>query len=160
MKLLAFAFVQIIGLAVVRNDPKRGVEVVLPRVEVEGAVQHTAVIIYQTSDLLAQKGWRPKKLLPVPGYSYVPLNGERIQLKVNSRNQRASVPAGLPHLTKGCAAMHTLKSGYQPPEYKSAVAVLSIPDGELSACRAKAPNVYGRIDTRVKLENAGSKSYQ
>src|SRR6185436_5118700 len=86
----------------------------------------------------------------------VTLNGDQLRFIVNGKNQRAAVPAELPHLvTANCPAMQTLKAGYRPPSYPSASAVLILPEGKLAACQADAPNVKGRIDTRAALVNEG-----
>jgi hypothetical protein len=155
--LAAHAFVQIIGIAALHNEPGMGVQVILPRVATT-TVSHTAIIVFKTADLV-EKGtsWCSKPLPAVSGYSYVQLNGERIWLIVNGSNSLAAVPAALPHLvTTACPVMAMLRPGYQPPDYELAAAVVSIPRGVMRACRAIAPNVHGRIDTRVTLNNNGN----
>lgn len=156
--LAAQAFVQIIGIAVLRNHESGvGVQVILPRVEAATTnaqtVPHTAILVFKKTDLIQKfPPWRrAKRLKPVPGYSYLELNGDRIRLLIaKGSNQPAAIPPQLPHLTD-CPFMETLRPGYRPPDYESAAAVVSIPWGTLEACRAIAPNVQGRIDTRITL---------
>ncbi|HYI11862.1 MAG TPA: hypothetical protein VEK57_22590 [Thermoanaerobaculia bacterium] len=158
--LAAQAFVQIIGIAALHNEPGMGVQVILPRVGTAAnahTVSHTAILVFRTADRV-EKGtsWCSKPLPAVSGYSYVQLNGERIWLIVNGSNSLAAIPPALPHLTTNCPSMQMLRPGYQPPDYESAAAVLSIPRGVMRACRAIAQGVQGRIDTRVTLNNNGN----
>lgn len=159
--LAAQAFVHIVGIAVLHREPGMGVQIILPRVEVATTnaqpFQHTAILAFRDEDLVNKSpGWRSKKLLPVPGYSYIALNGERIWLVVNGSNNPAIIPPALPRLTAQCPSMQVLRTGYRSPDYPLAAAVLTIPRGTMQACRAIAPNVNGRIDTKVTLNNVGN----
>lgn len=157
--LAAQALVQIIGLAFLHQDPTAGVQVVFPRIEegskthVEG---HTAIIAFQTKDRLHESGWKSQQLKPAAGWSWVPMNGEKISLVAHGTNKRAVVPPALPHLApKNCPGMAVLRKGYQPPSWSSAAAVVTFPVGTMNVCRAKAKNVEGRIDTKITLTTSG-----
>jgi hypothetical protein len=152
MNILAAAFVQIIGLAVVRDDCQLGMHVVLPRVPVH-IESHTAILAFRNCDRLDDgNDWPSQPLIPLPGYSYVSLNGAQIRFIVNGTNPRAEVPAFLPHLKRSCSRMDQLREGYRLPAYTSAAAVVLIPNGLTDACATAA----GRIDTRVTIANTGN----
>ena len=156
MNILAGVVVQIIGLAVLRNDCQLGMHVVLPRIEGLDVESHTAILAFKTAARVdAGNDWPSQQLIPLPGYSYVSLNGERIRFIVNGANPQAEIPAMLPHLKRSCSRMNELSEGYQPPAYTAAAAVALIPKGVTDACRAIAPNIDNRIDTRVSIANTG-----
>jgi len=154
--ILASAFVQLVGLVVLHDQPKAGVRAILPKAE-HHVESHTAIVAFKTTDLVNKTGWTSSNLTAVAGgkYSYVVLHGEHISFEVNGRNERAAVPKKLPSLTKNCRAMTSLDPGYLPP-YKLASAVVLIPVGTLDTCRARTQNSEGRIDTTIALSNSGA----
>lgn len=160
MNILAAALVQVIGLAVLRDEPQMGgMHVILPSVTESSHVEpHSAILVFKNSDRVDDGGeWPSSPLTPVPGYSYVALRGERIRFFVNGTNRRARIPAALPHLARNnCPSMSQLHAGYQPPAYAAAAGVALIPRGFVRACRADAPGVQGRIDTKVTIANTGN----
>lgn len=155
MNTLASVVVQIIGLAVLRTEPQLGgMHVVLPSVITESShvEPHSAILVFKDDKRVGGNNWPSFKLKPMPGYSYVKLNGERIRFKVNGTNAPAKIPAVLPHLRQSCSLMRDLSDGYRPPGYRAAAAVVMIPNGASSACR----NTNERIDTRVQMVNTGN----
>ena len=156
MSILAAAVVQIIGLAVLRNDSEmNGMHVVLPRVAAASHVEsHSAILVFKTSDRVDDGSeWASFPLTPLPGYSYVKLKGERIRFIVNGENPLATIPTALPRLTNGCTAMIKLSKGFRPRRYAAAAAVVLIPKGNASACLGTP---HGRIDTRISMANSGN----
>lgn len=160
MNVLAAAFVQIIGLAVLRNECEvGGMHVILPSVGTASShvESHSAILVFREDARVRRRfidgsEWPSFPLKPMPGYSYVKLKRDRIGFIVNGANRLAEIPAGLPHLKQSCALMAELSEGYQPPEYRAAAAVVMIPNGTTSACRS----ANGRVDTRVRMNNTGN----
>ena len=155
MKVFAAVVVQIIGLAVLRNESELGgMHVVLPSIAQASLVErHSAILIFKDTDRVDDGNeWTRHALKPMPGHSYVELKGERIRFLVNGTNPPAVIPALLPRLTASCNVMTQLSAGYQPPDYAAAAAVARIPKGSANACR----NDNGRIDTRVRMVNTGN----
>lgn len=159
MNILAAVVVQIVGLAVLRDEPQLGgMHVVLPTVVTESThvESHAAILVFKDADRVNHENqWPSHEFKPSPGYSYVTLKGERIRFIVNGANAPAKIPAELPHLKESCARMEELSEGYQPPAYGAATAVVLLPKGNASACRTTS-DVNGRIDTRVKMVNTGN----
>ena len=154
MKVFAAVVVQIIGLAVLRNESEMGgMHVVLPSIAQSSLVEpHSAILIFKKTDRVDDGSeWTRYELKPMPGYSYVELKGERIRFIVTGTNAPAVIPALLPRLTESCNVMN-LSAGYQPPAYTASAAVAKIPKGSADACR----NSNGRIDTRVRIVNKGN----
>jgi hypothetical protein len=160
MNVLAAALVQIIGLAVLRNECEvGGMHVILPSVGTASShvESHSAILVFREDARVHRRfvdrsEWQSFPLKPMPGYSYVKLTRDRVGFIVNGANGLAEIPAGLPHLERSCPLMEELSQGYQPPEYSAAAAVVMIPNGTTSACRS----ANGRIDTRVWMNNTGN----
>ena len=153
MNILAAVVVQIIGLAVLRTEPQLGgMHVVLPSVGTSHVEPHSAILVFKNDQRVATVAWPIHLLKPMPGYSYVKLDGERIRFIVNGRNVPARIPKVLPHLKASCLLMSDLSEGYRPPGYEAAAAVAMIPRGNSSACR----NPNDRIDTQVRIANKGN----
>lgn len=156
MNILAAVVVQIIGLAVVRDERQMGgMHVVLPTVVTESSQveSHSAILVFKDADHVKYENqWPWQAFEGDSGYSYVTLEGERVRFVLNGRNATAKIPAELPHLRQPC--MEELSEGYQPPAYGAAAAVVLLPRGDTKACRN--PDTHGRIDTRVWMVNTGN----
>lgn len=156
MNILAAVIVQVIGLAVLRNESELGgMHAVLPAVTgaAGGVESHEAILVFKKSDHVNNTNWTLYELDQSPEYRYVKLKGERVRFIVNGANVRAKIPKELPHLQNICARMQELREGYEPPAYAAAASVVMLPHGEASACKTNSLN--GRIDTRVMLLNTG-----
>lgn len=177
------AIIQFIGIvlfsAQIPDDP--GVHAILPRIghvhksdlhnmpkleakqtgdehlSASGIENHFTVIMYRDADRLYKTGgWRSDGTL-ANGWSYLALDGERVQFLTHGDNGRSEIPASLPRTGSACgtqAAPAILRSEFLPP-YKGAAAVIDIPEGRLSSCQTNTLNVASRLDTRLLLDTRG-----
>lgn len=145
---------------------ERPVPTINPHVE-----EHTAFIAFRACDYVSSRGWAPRGLETVPGYLFVPLDGEHVEFSApgltNSGTLRPSSARPkldrqgrlkLPHLRPFCtseATPVTLKKEFQPP-FDGAVAVFDIRSGRVSACTGVINKEQStRVDTRLTIDNAG-----
>lgn len=177
------AIIQFIGIVLfssqVPNDP--GIHAILPRIghvhksdlhtmpkldpkqtgeqhlSPTGIENHVSVIMYRDADRLYKTGgWRSDGGL-ANGWSYLALDGERVQFLTHSGNGRPEIPRGLPRTGSACGAQSappTLRAEFLPP-YRGAAAVIDIPEGQLSSCQTSTVNVASRLDTRLVLDTRG-----
>jgi hypothetical protein len=150
--------------------------------------EHTPVLMLRNEDLVSSTDtW---DAVSYNDFTYVILHGEHVRFLPNATNDEAKVPAKLPRLTYQCrwgiptertrreakataaklttatgipvSTVPPLISGYRPPAYLDAAAVLNIPYGETSACAAKVKEddmsdavQLSRIDTNVVFKTDG-----
>ncbi len=170
---LSKATLRVIGLAtVMQGNP--GIDVVMPPVP-EHIEEHVPVLIVRNNEIVGPTtGWKTGAFSN--GFTYVVLTGEDVQFLPDAANPAARVPSQLPRLTNGCIWKLTsqplgvfagasgvsnqlrppLLEGYRPPIYKDAAAVLRVPYGSTSACKAFVKKQkLTRIDTNVVWNTNG-----
>jgi hypothetical protein len=186
MSLLAAtrATLHVIGLATMVQG-NRGIDVVMPRVNtaVPPIEEHMSILIVRNEEIVPPTSvWTTGPYSE--GFTWVDLTGEDVDFLVGASNPVAGVPLQLPHLTSGCkwmvppepprvavgktpalraaprihesAAPPPLLPGYRAPLYKAAAAVLRVPYGVATACRASVRDEpRARIDTRVAWSTGG-----
>lgn len=116
---------------------------------------HQAMLIFKTEGA-ASTNWPILPLPNDPGYSYVVLNGERVEFRTNVVNPAPDITnIPLPHLQKTCCnAMSDkeLQPSFTKP-YPGAAAVFDISQGVMSACNARVAENLGRRDTEISYQN-------
>jgi hypothetical protein len=179
----AKATLRVIGLATVMHG-NPGIDVVMPQVQTPTThiEEHVAVLIVRKEELVGPTdGWTIKPYRE--GFSLIELTGEDVQFLPDAANPVAGVPFQLPRLTNGCiwklpvktavaagrsTGVHPgvqidvfglrppLLESYRPPFYKAAAAVLRVPYGSTSACKAFVEKQKrDRIDTNIEWNTGG-----
>lgn len=136
----------------------------------QGVGEHVAVLLVPVSDFISSSGWPATVLESVkPACLYVRLDGEQIRFvpakvpeqPASGKRQKAD-PTGIPtdfglgHI--GCCGQQSLWSGYMPPRYSLAAAVVDLSNGAPQACVQSAVKNDGmaRRDTVVTIDNGGT----
>lgn len=133
---------------------------------------HTVLIVFRACDYVSSQGWPPMALEKEPGFLYVQLDGERIEIVPEGKESMPTVqqkalrtPVVRPrlniryvqHLQDSCPTMTDVNGAFKEPDFNGAATVVDLPIvGTVDACRGN-PNstVTSRIDTRVKIPNNG-----
>ena len=114
---------------------------------------HAAILAFKTADRDPSSNWGPVNELKNTGkmYSYIRLNGERVQFDLGYSAAPGAFPSGgvrLPKLPDLCNATQRLKAAYLPPFYSGVAALFDIPAGGVNACLASSQN---RVDSEITL---------
>jgi hypothetical protein len=129
---------------------------ILPRV-IQPVEAHSAFLAFRACDYDGSSGWDVIDL-GRDGLLYVLLKGEHLSFTTSAVNPPINLPAklnDLPHLKDIWGGDHPLQSGYEPPAYSAAAAVVDLPAGFRRACTAITKPTVNRTDTEVTLNTNG-----
>jgi len=129
----------------------------------DGVEPHTVLILFRTCDYLSSQGWPPEGLEKDPGFLYVQVSGERIEIVPEGNSSASALKPPNPvkralnipylrHLKDSCPEMTDVNNAFKEPDFSGAATVIDLPIGTVDACTS---NGTSRIDTRVTIPNDG-----